>query len=321
VQEFLNDYPCQLPEDIPLISMMADLNFGPLNDPVEGAAVCRDILKVTVDHRESHQRLVFFYAMTHQQVAMQSQIQATLKSDCELPEVFVYSFLGSGLRLSNGITMTERWLKSSPTSELLLVARALHFSQSVSGAIPTADEKAAEEVRQMQNERASKLQELLSKYPHNQELLAYHLQESIQEGAALRVGELLTQSPPEADLDYRFWHARGWVFARLAEFEEAERCYRKALALHSLDWRTQFHLAELLRATGRLNESDRASQLAADGRAIERDLLEQPDMQSIPMEIYQRLAEYSQRCKADLYTKRLRQYLDRSGFSESGSLE
>ena len=322
VEEFLNGYPCQLPEDIPLVSMLADLNFGPLNDPIHGAAVCRDILKVTANHRESHRRLVFFYAMTQQQVAMQQQIQESLKSNCELPEIYAYSFLGSGLQLSNGISMTQRWLNNTPDSELLLVARALHFAKSVSGAVPTSDEKAAEEVRQRQSERASKLQELLSTYPNNVELLAYHLQESVHEGAALRVGELLMKSPPEADSDYRFWHARGWVFARLAEFDEAERCYRRALSLHALDWRTQFHLAELLRATGRLDESDMSSQLAADGRSLERDLLEQPDMQSIPTEIYQRLAEYSQRCEAGLYSKRLLQYLNGSGASQkSGSQE
>lgn len=218
VQEFLHDYPCRIPEDIPLVSMLADLNFGPLNDPVHGAAVCRDILKVTASDQECHRRLVFFYAMTQQQVAMQLQIQESRKSNCELPEVFVYSFLGSGLQLSNGMTMTERWLNSSPNSELLLVARALHFAKSVFGAVPTADEETAEEVRQLQSERASKLLELLSTYPNNQELLAYHLHESIQEGAALRVGELLPQSPPEADTDYRFWHARGWFFLALPNF-------------------------------------------------------------------------------------------------------
>jgi len=320
VREFLNDYPCEIPDDVPLISMFADLNFGPLNDPFKGAAACRDILKVTANHQESHRRLVFFYAMTQQQGALQAQIQEALINDCDLPEVFAYSFLGTGLQLSNGRSVTENWLRDAPENELLIVAHALHFAQSVSGAVPSVDEEAAEKVRQMQSECASHLQQLLSRYPTNQELLAYHLQKSIQDGAALNVGELLTVAPPNADGDYRFWHARGWAFSRLADHEEAERCYRKALVLNSLDWRTQYHLAALLRTTGRLDESDELGQLAADGRSLERNLLEQRDMQSIPLKIYKRLAEYSRQCESELFLKHLIQYLNAfEALQESGA--
>lgn len=321
VKEFLEGYPCEVADDVPWRSMLADLEFGPLNDPFAGAELCREILKVQPDHRDSHRRLVFFYAMSQQQIAMQDQIQAALRSECEVPEVFVYSFLGPGLQLRNGIPTTERWLTAFPQSELLLVARALHFARSVEGAIPTNDESEAEKVRQLQSERTEKLGELLAAFPENQELQAYHLNEFIQSGDLVRAGEVLTHSTSSADLDFRFWHARGWVFARIKEYEEAERCYRHALSLHCLDWRTHFHLAELLRAKGLMDESLAAGQLASDGRSLERELLLQSDMLSVSEDLYARLAKYSQQCGAENYTNRLQGYLNKSGFSQKSNLQ
>lgn len=321
VKEFLEGYPCELTDDVPWRSMLCDLKFGPLNDPFAGAELCREILKVQPDHRDSHRRLVFFYAMLQQQVAMQDQIQAALQSGCELPEVFVYSFLGPGLQLRNGIPATERWLTAFPQSEQLLVARALHFARSVEGAVPTNDESEAEKVRQLQSERTEKLGELLAAFPANQELQAYHVSEFIQSGDLLRAGEVLTKTASSADLDFRFWHARGWVFARIREFEEAERCYRHALSLHCLDWRTHFHLAELLRAIGRMDESVAAGELASDGRSLERELLLQPDMLSVSEDLYVRLAKYSQQCGAETYTKCLQRYLNKAGGSQKSPVK
>ena len=321
VKEFLEGYPCQVVDDVPWRSMLADLEFGPLNDPFAGAEVCREILRVQADHRDSHRRLVFFYAMSQQQIAMQDQIQAALQSECEVPEVFVYSFLGPGLQLRNGIPNTERWLTDFPQSELLLVARALHFARSVEGAVPTNDESEAEKVRQLQSERSEKLEELLVAFPANQELQVYHLSEFIQSGDLVRAGEVLTQATSSADLDFRFWHARGWVFARIKEYEEAERCYRRALSLHCLDWRTHFHLAELLRALGRMDESVVVGELASDGRSLERELLLQPDMLSVSQDLYVRLAKYSQQCGAESYTKCLQRYLNKSGVSQKSNVE
>jgi hypothetical protein len=86
VQEFLEGFPGGLPDDVPWLSMLADLEFGPLNRPQKGAQVCRQILKIVPDHKESHQRLVFFYAMTQQQMAMQEQVEMLINSQSALPE-------------------------------------------------------------------------------------------------------------------------------------------------------------------------------------------------------------------------------------------
>jgi len=153
VAEFLNGFPRGRPEDVPWLSMLADLEFGPLNRPQIGAKVCQEILQIIPDHGESHQRLVFFYAMTQQQVAMQSQIGLAMNSNCELPESYVYGFLGSGLRLQNGSQVTQRWLAGDSASELLLVAQALHISTSLEGAIPAVDDESSEKMRLQQKQR------------------------------------------------------------------------------------------------------------------------------------------------------------------------
>ncbi|MEJ7595272.1 MAG: hypothetical protein WKF77_27445 [Planctomycetaceae bacterium] len=312
VNEFLEAFPRQLPEDAPSLSMLADLEFGPLNKPHQGAQVCRDILQIIPNHQESHQRLIFYYAMTQQHIAMQTQIGEAINNNCEMPEAYVYSFLGQGLRLRNGAPIVERWLSDDRDSEQLLVAHALHIAQSLAGAIPSIDENTAAEMRRLQRVRESALADLLTRFPDNTELLAFHLQAANQNGAAAEAGELLSKAPPAADNDYRFWHARGWIFSRLYEYDEAEGSYRRGLKLHTLDWRIRFHLAELLRATGRLEEADKMNQIAVFGRGLERELLARPDMRSVPSEIYERLADYARQCEADVMARHMFEFLSGS---------
>ena len=312
VAEFLKDFPRALPEDVPWLSMLADLEFGPLNQPLEGSKICHEILRIIPSHRESHQRLVYFYAMTQQQVAMQSQIETAMNSDCELPESYVYGFLGSGLRLQNGSEVARRWLAGGETSELLLVALALHISQSLNGAIPTVDDATSENLRLQQKDRETALAELLVRYPDNQELLAYLLLDAMETGMAARAGELLVRAPPSADNDFRFWHVRGWVFAHVQDYDEAQLSYLRAIKLNPLDWRTRFHMGELQRVRGELKDSVATNQLAVLGRSLEKDLLEQPDMRSIPIPIYQRLSEYCQQCGSHKMAGFLSRFLSRS---------
>ncbi len=320
VRRFLDDYPCQLAEDVHWISMLADLKFGPLNDPLSGAEICRRILRIDPKHSSSYQRLVFFYAMMHQQAEMQSQIREALRNESNLPEIFAYGFLGSGLRLRNGIAVTEQWLSGNPRSEPLKVARAIHFSQSLLGAVPVTDEATASQVRARQGELDSKMEELLTEYPKSRELIAFWIEQDMERGDAAEVGTLLSGCPVEADADHRFWHARGWLFARIQDYDEAERCYQRALKLNSLDWRTHFHRSELLRLSGQQDESARVSRLAADGRHLERDILEQPDMKTISTEIYGRLAVYADGCGDTLFAAQLRRYLELSSGTEKPQL-
>lgn len=319
VNRFLDGYPCELAEDVHWVSMLADLKFGPLNDPMAGAEMCHRILRIDPQHISSHQRLVFFYAMSHQQAEMQLQIREAMRSGCQLPEIFAYGFLGSGLRLRNGIAVTEPWLRANPQSERLIVARAIHFAQSLMGAVPITDEAAASQVRARQAELDSKMQELLKAHPKNRELMAFRIEQSMERGVAEEVGRLLSGCPVEADGDFRFWHARGWLFARIQDYPEAERCYQRALTLNPLDWRTHFHRSESLRLSGQQDECAEVGELAARGRQIERDILEQPDMKTIPKEIYGRLAVYADGCGDTLFATQLRQYLELNSGEEKPS--
>lgn len=317
VQEFLEGFPRGLPDDVPWLSMLADLEFGPLNRPQKGAQVCREILEIVPDHKESHQRLVFFYAMTQQQMAMQSQVEMVIDSQSALPEACAYGFLGSGLRLRNGSEVTQRWLLGDRSSELLNVALALHISTSLSGAVPSVDEASSENIRMQQRDRDIALAKLREKYPRNTELLAYLLMDAVQYGMALQAAEILQELPAEADQDFRFWHVRGWIFTHVQDFDEAHRCYMRALTLNPLDWRTRFHFGELQRLRGDVVGSTTTNRLAVLGRSLEKDLLEVKDMRSIPIEVYQRLADYSRQCGAD----RMSDFINRfSGMAKTGLL-
>ncbi len=317
VTEFLEGFPRELPDDVPWLSMLADVKFGPANFPLQGVQVCQDILQITPNHKESHRRLIYYFAMTQQLVLMQKQIEAAIENRCELPEAYVYGFLGPGLRLQNGSEVTRRWLTNDSDSELLEVARALHVAQSLAGAIPSVDEATAAMLRSQQKEREVAMGQLLEKYPRNLDLRAYLLNEAMETGQARRAGELLKESPSAADEDFRFWHVRGWIFSNLNEFEEAGRCFEKAIHLAPLDWRTRFHYAEMLRRSGKVEESTRLNSVSILGRAIEKELLQQPDTGSVPKEIYGRLAEYCQQCGSDRMAQRVTDYLRQSDMAKS----
>jgi tetratricopeptide (TPR) repeat protein len=144
-------------------------------------------------------------------------------------------------------------------------------------------------------------------------LLAFFLEESSVRGDVDEVEKLLAEVPASAAKDNRFWHYKGWYHANLSEWQEAEKCYRKALELHPYAWRSQFELADVLRKSGDLREVERLSQLSLEGKDLQKTILQLPDVQSVPMDIFKRMQRYANDCGDSPVATRMKERIKQYG--------
>ena len=306
VVEILKNYPAESKEDIPWLTMLADMQFGPLRTPLEGIKPSLQILKIDPRAIDIRRRLIFFYAVTVQPVELLANVREAAESEGDLPEFYAYAFLADGLKLRNALDRIKVWM-GSEREEVLMVAYALNTARNLEGGVPPIDEVEATKLRNSQAQRASYLQKLRDMFPDNHQVLAYDLGQAVNAGQTLACAELLKRATSIADADYRFWRARGWLFLKAGDLSEAQQAFTEALRLHPIDWRTRYYLAELSRRNRNLEFADQQYQLAADGKQLEADFLAAADVQRISPELFFRLREFAQRCGDELTARRLKQ--------------
>lgn len=307
---FLRAWPKETAEDVPWLSMLAELQFDPLRQPAGGAATCREMIRLDPRDLSARQRLIFFDAVTMQPVSLLDDVRDAARSACDAPEFYVYAFLIDGLRLNNALDRLQKWMSTGRNDELLMVAYAMHSARNLEGSIPSVEEQHAAALRRSQEQRAGYLQQLRIMFPENHEVLAYDLEQAVQAGHSFIAAELLSRAKPLADRDHRFWRARGWLLMRAGNLEGAGEAFREARAIHPLDWRLRHYLADWERRRGNLSEAEAAQRLAARGRALESNLLAMPDVRSIPGETLRRMAVFATDCGATLYADRIRHHAD-----------
>jgi tetratricopeptide (TPR) repeat protein len=139
------------------------------------------------------------------------------------------------------------------------------------------------------------INECLSKYPNNLEVLAFHLDVSSYEGNESKVLELLAHCPPSAEQDPRFWRYRGWYLSSQQRFAEAEEALRTALNLHPVDWRSRFQLAGVLRRLGKSVEATTEGTIAVQGKELHKELFERSNARDLNEAIISRMHEYVSR--------------------------
>jgi tetratricopeptide (TPR) repeat protein len=116
-------------------------------------------------------------------------------------------------------------------------------------------------------------EELLERYPHNVELVAYFLNRSISEGDQERIHELLEAVPADvAERDARCWRALAWCEDAIGDFESAEQSLRRAFQLDPYWWQIHFQLYDLLRRLGRQEESARFFEMYRISKALATEI-------------------------------------------------
>lgn len=311
--DFLGKVPPTSPFGVRALEARIELQFGPLNQPLAAVESCQALLQCDPASKVAHQRLIFFFAFTLQRQKLIEEIREAVTLRCEPREAYGYLFMADSLVLSNAGSQNARWLESDPTSELFAIAQAVHIAETLEGQIPRDDPEILSTMKEAIERRDRTLQDLLQKYPHNLELLAFFLRQAVERGDVARVNELLFQSPAEAEFDNRFWRYRGWLLQSDNDFSEAESAYRQALKRHPLDWTTRHLLAGLMRRKGDLAEAGRLEQLVLRANQLRRQFQQQETMRKIPPPVLKELAEYAAQCQDPLVAESLRSQMNRFG--------
>jgi len=288
-----------LPDGDPLtiqgLSDRADLLFGELRDPREGARTCERIIEQQPADIEAHRRACFFSAITLDRRGLATRARRAIDVGADLPETFVYLLGSSWLTLSNTLAVNSHWLEGAPDDEQFLVAAARGFV-SASGLDDEVVEEGESPDAPAEPEHDRQLRELLERFPANRELLAYFLQKAATRGDVERVTELLAQAPPAAADDNRFWRFKGWVHDQAGEPEEAEAAHRRALEIDPFDFLTWHQLAAVLRKAGRTDEAALPARLAAEGRNLRKRILQAADVRTVPPDILREMASFARDC-------------------------
>jgi len=261
----LDRVPKSDPRRIGALVRKAAMEFEQLNRPWSGVKTCDEILEVEPRVLLAHKQTIFFYAMTLQRAEMVRRIRRAIQVRRESPESYVYLMGTSWLYSGSLYRLNTRWLEGDPKSEIFQIAQALQVYAT--GA--KEDLQVAAEFEQI-----PPLEEMLKRYPHNLELVAFVLNQRISDGDIERVQQLLTAVPPElADQDARFWRARAWCQDTLGEFEQAETSLRRALMIDPYWWQIHFQLHDLLRRRGELDESARFFKISKLSKALSIEIM------------------------------------------------
>ena len=319
----LDRVPDDDPRAVPALLARVDLLFVDVGRPFEAVATCDRVLRIDPSRWEPHQKLAFFYAVTLQRSRLAEEARRTIAAGCDTPETYVYLVGSQWLTLSNTQAMNESWLRHDPDNELFLVAAAC----GVPDILPDEDASAATAADGSDGDdppdaakagRMTRLSRLLERFPSNRELLAVFIQQAITKGDLAEVVRLLAKAPADAVDDCRFWRFKGWGHAMRREFGDAERAVRRALELDPFDHDSQHELAAVLRKTDRPGEAARYAQLAEVGRGLRREILQQPDIRSIPPALLEAVAAYARDCGQPAVAGRLLESMRSARAARSG---
>ena len=311
--QYLEQIPQEDPRAPDLLLELATIYFGPLNRPQQGVQACERALQLVPEHREARRRLIFYYGITMQREKVIELTRDTIRIGSDTQETYVYLLGANWLSFSNAYELNGKWLQSMSNEEVYGIAEALHWRGATKNDPSVAQLPEADRERIRKAEQAEMLKKYFARFPKNTELLAFFLEESSVRGDVDEVEKLLAEVPASAAKDNRFWHYKGWYHANLSEWQEAEKCYRKALELHPYAWRSQFELADVLRKSGDLREVERLSQLSLEGKDLQKTILQLPDVQSVPMDIFKRMQRYANDCGDSPVATRMKERIKQYG--------
>ncbi|MBS0263205.1 MAG: hypothetical protein JSS02_14770 [Planctomycetes bacterium] len=258
--EFLGRVPRDDSRAVGALVRKAMIEFENLNRPRIGVQTCDEVLALDSRILMVHKQAIFYFTMTLQRAEMVRRIRQAIRARRESPESYVYLLGTSWLYSASLYRHNEHWREADPHDETFEVAQALqvYVSEAKTDLLHAAD-----------FEHIPTPEQLLEKYPHNLELVAYFLNQNISDGDLDRVQELLEAVPAKiADGDARFWRARAWCADVNGDFESAERALRQAFALDPYWWQIHFQLHDLLRRRGRLEESARYFEIYKISKAL-----------------------------------------------------
>lgn len=265
-----------------------NLQFGPLNRPLEGVNTLKRMISQKPSSISSHQRLIFFYAVTLQREKMLKAIYDAIQLRAEPPDAYSYLMLADHLSFTNGFARNTEWLNENPGTEVFEVARIVQLIDQVQTS-EHADQAAG------LDRFFETFQQLRRKYPRNPVLLRFGLEQATREFDVDQVAELLRQAPARTE-DSVILRNRGWLKFQQGEFEAALKQFQASLQQHALDWNTWHQLAACHRRLGDLENAEEAAARALTGKALRKELMQLENAAAISADLLARIGRYAEDC-------------------------
>lgn len=289
--ESLRRVPPTDPQYVNTQLLRADLLLNALHRPFDAVAAWKDVLAVVPNHPVPHQRILYIDSMTLKRRDLARQIREAIRQRAEPPEAYGYLLSIPNLMFTDGYVRVEKWLKANPEDETLRVAYAIFRERSSAG----------KEIRDFGNSDAglkaeSPYQQALKAYPHNLELLAFHIEGLISRADLPAIGAALQNLPPEAEQDSRFWRYIATYQDSQRKTQDAATSLRKAVELHPLDWKAHHELGPIERVLGNLAEASRHAELGARGKLLERRFFELTNAAQADPPLLRALLRYAKDC-------------------------
>lgn len=297
--EYLGRVPPEQPQYVPTLVARCKLLFGPANLPFEGERCCLEILEKNPRVATAHELLIDFYTVTMQRTKLREKINTAIRLNQEPRDAYVYYFLIDSVRFNDGAPLSKLWLDSYPDNEILMTAEVLQ----------TEDEPSTSSTTTESTEKEQAARKLLTRFPHNVNLLAYLIEEEMAKGQVDHVVELLAASPIEAEADQRFWRFKGWVHTAHSEYDQAEHAFRHAILMHPMDWLTMHRLAEVLRVRGNLAEVARLEGLVKRSHDLRARIRDLGSFRNVPTELLIDIGRLARDCGDSLIVQALTKHL------------
>jgi tetratricopeptide (TPR) repeat protein len=302
--ELLGALPDDDPMTPPALLKCSEILYGPLNRAVEGAEALERAIEIDPKYTEARRRLIYFYAFTLQRRRMVDLAYDTIQHDCDQPETYVYLMLQDSLSFSNGYEENTRWFMGDRDEELFLVARAIYRIRA-RGLDEAGNPEDGPRDEEGTPYHRTIVAEYFERFPDNLELLAYFLQLSSTAGDVDEVGRLLARAPQQAADDNRFWRYMGWLHMARGELHHAQESYEKALSLNPYDHISRHQLASVERRQKRPERVEALEQMAREGKAVRREILQLESVDKVPPRLLGRMAVYAEACGDDIVASQL----------------
>lgn len=248
VADCLGHIPRNDERAVPSLARKSVIEFENLNRPWEGLKTCDQLLEINPLVLMAHKQSVFFCAMTLQRSEMVRRIRRAIRLRRESPESYVFLVSASWFYGSSLYRHNTHWLKADPDNETFQVAQAMQIYMSEA---KTNLEEAA------QYEHIPPVEEMLRKYPHNSELLAYLLDRAMEEGEVERAKELYAAVPVKATMDdARFCRARGWLALVEGDLQTSKDAYLRAFSIDPYWWKLHHQLMDVFRRLGQREQAE-----------------------------------------------------------------
>lgn len=286
--ECLLSVPRSSPKAKPALLYASEMQLGEARQPSKGIETLRELREIAPAVELVRKQLISLYAMTLQRQKMIDEIYDAFQYHVEPPESYVYLMIADHLSFTNGFQMNTQWFAAEPESELFAVARSVQLVDTLRKL-----EKTTPETEQQRISAEADLGKLFAKYPANEALRNFLIEDAILKEDVSLVGTMLADLPENTVEDSLLWRFRGWHAMMTQQYPEAEEFYKKSIAQMPLDWHAWHELAAVLRRQAKLDEAESAAQIALTGKELRKECLTLPDASRAPPDLLHRIYLYA----------------------------